>query len=204
MISQIITFFQKKAHYLEHRTKRSVLVRFVAMLAIALGYFGFVSWHYGAGSGLVITFLTWSFFVLCTPVADGGILIDFPVRFLTGWRMMYTEALNWGAAVGLNIYFLLFNASVYEQTGILRLAEKIYTQPWPFWGIILLSLTGTFLSVYFGDELIDVAHHHQREKHARHKSTYYWVVLGFFFVAALALYQYLLSQLGVGDVLSFF
>ncbi|MCD6523056.1 MAG: hypothetical protein J7K68_04870, partial [Candidatus Diapherotrites archaeon] len=68
--------------YVSHETKRSALFKFLAVLGIVLIYFSFVSMKYGLDKGLLVGLLTWSFFVFCTPIADAGFLLDFPLRIL--------------------------------------------------------------------------------------------------------------------------
>ncbi len=38
----------------------------------------------------------------------------------------------------------------------------------PFWAIILVSALGTFMSVYFANELVDIVKHEEREKYKKH------------------------------------
>ena len=64
-------------------------VKYALLLCVLLAYFGYLSYEYGFASGGIVAGLTWSFFVLCTPVADAGFLLDFPVRLLTGMRMIF-------------------------------------------------------------------------------------------------------------------
>ena len=45
-------------------------------------YFVYLVYEYGIEDGGMVTLLTWSFFVLCTPVADAGFLLDFPIPFI--------------------------------------------------------------------------------------------------------------------------
>ena len=63
-------------HLLEHRPKREGLFKFLLLLAVLAGYFGYLSWEYDLKTGGVVAALTWSFFVLCTPIADAGFLLD--------------------------------------------------------------------------------------------------------------------------------
>jgi hypothetical protein len=53
-------------------------MKFSLVLLIFLGYFIFIAKKYGLQQGLFVSTLSWSFFVLCTPVADAGFLLDFP------------------------------------------------------------------------------------------------------------------------------
>jgi hypothetical protein len=60
----------------KHETKRHILIKFLLVLFVFIIYFGFIALK----DGFYVTILTWSFFVLCTPVADAGFLLDFPFR----------------------------------------------------------------------------------------------------------------------------
>jgi len=186
-----------RRHLQEHETKREVLTRFVIVLTVFLLYFVYVAHRFGVGHGLWITFLTWSFFVFCTPIADAGFLLDFPIRVLTGIRMIKSEALVWTIAITLNVVTLATHPEIYERTLILSVFHHILTQPFPYWSIIFLSFIGTFLSVYFGDELLDVVYHHERANYILHKDKYQIVAFLAIFLLTLAVYNYLLNELGV-------
>ncbi len=187
---------KESEHYL-HETKRSVLVKFLLVLIVFLLYFAFVSLKYGINNGFLVTLLTWSFFVFCTPIADAGLLLDFPVRLITGIRMIYSEIAVWIIAFFLNLYSLTFNSLIYNKTVILQLFRYILLHPIPFWSIIFVSAIGTFMSIYFGDELIDVARHEEREKYGKHKKKYHLVIFIFIVVLAILLYDFLLKELGI-------
>src|SRR6056297_222338 len=91
-------------HLLKHPPKREGLIKFLLLLAVLLGYFGYLSWEYGLATGGLVAALTWSFFVLCTPVADAGFLLDLPIRLLFGVRMFMSEVLVWAFAIAINGY----------------------------------------------------------------------------------------------------
>lgn len=184
-------------HLLRHETKRHVLIKFSLVVLIFLGYFLFISQEYGTSQGLFVTFLTWSFFVTCTPIADAGFLLDFPVRLITGLRMIVSEVLVWALAALLNLYSFFLYPQIYEKTKILKLFKHILEKPVPFWAIILISMIGTFVSIKFGDELMDKVRHAERQLHQKHKNHYKLIIMIFLFVAAFILYDFLLKGLGV-------
>lgn len=186
-----------KTDLYSHETKRSTLVRFLLVVFVLVAYFLLMSLRYGAGQGLSITFLTWSFFVLCTPIADAGFLLDFPLRLILKIRMLHAEIVVWAIAISLSSYFFFFNHDVFSKTFLLNLFEHILAQPIPFYAIIIVSAIGTFLSVYFGDELMDVIRHKEREKHAKHKNKHRMIIFVFVLVTIIFLYDYLLKKLGV-------
>jgi len=192
--------FSKKfslGDFVSHETKKHSLARFILLLIIILAYFAFVSLNYGLVDGFFVTIITWSFFVFCTPIADAGFLIDFPIRILFGIRMIYSEIFIWIVALLINVFALLFVPQIYQTTVLLKLFEHILLNPIPFWGIIIVSSIGSFMSVYFGDELIDVTFHRHREKYHRHALKYQLVLFGFVIIASILLYYYLLEVFGI-------
>ena len=150
--------------------------------------------------GISITLLTWSFFVFCTPIADAGFLLDFPMRVITGIRMLHSEMIVWTFAFLLNIYFLFTNPQIYSSTLLLKLFYTIITHPFPYWIIVVLSALGTFMSVFFADELLDVMSHKERKHYHKHISKFYLVAFLFLIAGIVFLYNYLLSQLGINII----
>jgi len=194
------SFFAPKTVYRDfakHETKGHVLQKFLLVAGILIAYFIFIAGKYGAAAGFFVTALTWSFFVLCTPIADAGFLIDFPLRLVLNLKMFFTEILVWAIAIFLNFYAFFFAPEIYEKTKILILFRHILAQPFPFFAIILISAIGTFFSVKFGDELLDKMRHSQREIHKKHKYNFRFVVMIFIFALSLILYDFLLKELGV-------
>jgi len=187
----------KKLDIVKHTTKKKALVRFMLVLIVFLGYLFFVIGKYGALNGSLVALLSWSFFVLCTPVADAGFLLDFPLRLITGVRMFFLEMLVWITAISLNLYALFLNNSLYAKTELLGFFKHILTNPFPFWGIIILSALGTFTSVQFGDELLDKMEHYERTFHKKHKNKQHLVIIISLFLLTFILYDFLLKQLGV-------
>ncbi len=186
-----------KSEFFLHQTKRSVLIKFISLLLVLVSYFGFVSYKYGLNNGFLVTILTWSFFVFCTPIADAGFLLDFPIRLITKLRMVYSEMMVWSIAILINTYALFFRPEVYEKVFLLRLFKEILLNPVPFWVIILISAFGTFLSIYFGDEMIDVVSHKEREKYKKHKNKYTMVIIAFIIAVMLVFYVYTLNELSI-------
>lgn len=175
------------------------MIRFVIVFSLLAGYFIFASLKFGADQGLLISLLTWSFFVLCTPIADAGVLIDLPLRLFLGVRMIFSELFVWLFAISANIVSLIIFPSIYETTILLSLFQYILSHPLPYWGIVLLSALGTFMSVLFGDELIDVASEHKdkRHHHRNHKAKHHLLLFLFLIILVLILYDFLLNSLGI-------
>ncbi|MCF7798292.1 hypothetical protein K9M74_00140 [Candidatus Woesearchaeota archaeon] len=191
------SFKERFIAFYSEQTKQHTFAKFSIVLLVILIYFIIISSHYGTKDGFLITALTWSFFVFCTPVADAGFLLDFPIRLITKLRMIYSEMVVWVIALILNVIVFFTNPGVYEKTFILSLFHHILSQPFPFWGIILLSGAGTFLSVYFADELLDVSTHKNREKYHRHVNKYQIILMLFLIVLIIIFYNFLLTKMGI-------
>ena len=162
-----------------------------------MGYFFYLSFKFDFSTGFLVTAITWSFFVLCTPIADAGFLLDLPIRLLFGIRMLYSEIMVWLLAIIINFVGISFYAEVYDHTFLTSLLKEIIINPYPFWSIIILSCIGTFLSIYFGDELLDVTQHKDCEKYHKHRFKYRLVFMAAFVLLIVWAYYYLIGQLGV-------
>ena len=92
---------------------------------------------------------------------------------------------------------LMVASSTYELTFLTRLLKRILTEPIPYWSILLVSALGTFLSIYFGDEMMDITAHKHRDKFHQHGFKYRTIlVIGFGMITVLA-YYHLLSSLNI-------
>lgn len=140
-----------------------------------------LAYRYDVLTGGVAALLSWSFFVLCTPVADAVFLPDCPLRVVFGVRMIWSEIAVWGIAIAINLISLIFFSHFYEVTFITKTLKAIRIHPWPYWGVILLSAAGTFLSIRFGDELMDVSHQRERKFYPRHYFKHELILFAFLF-----------------------
>lgn len=184
-----------------HQLKAHTPFRFLGLLAVLVGYFLYISHQYDFATGGMVSALTWSFFVLCTPVADAGFLLDFPIRLLFGLKMYVTEMMVWGLAFLINISMLTLNPDVYQTTALTQIFHKILTQPNPYWIIIVLCGIGTFLSVYFGDEVMDKVTH-KGEKVPHHLGFgLRLVVMGGVMAIVIAAYSYFAGALGLSSLI---
>ena len=180
-------------------THKHPFVKFSVIVLIFTIYFFISLEKYGFKEGMLTGILTWSFFVFCTPIADAGILVDFPVRLLTGLRMLYSEIIVWVIATIVNIYAMFFYSSIYQNNILLRIFQEIIRKPFPYAIIIILSAGGTFFSILFGDEILDVisekkSDHNHRKKH---KNTHKILITVFILVAIIILYYILIKKLGI-------
>lgn len=192
--------FERKEFFeeIEVYTHRHPFVKFLIVLSLFLAYFTFSIFKYGFGNGIITSLLMWSFFVFCTPIADAGGLIDFPVRLFTNIRMMYSEMMVWIIATGINIYAFKFMPDVYDHNTLLQIFKQIFLHPWPYGIIILLSAAGTFFSVYFGDEILDVINKTKvRKKHEKHHLKHEIIIFVFIITAIIITYYILIQNLGI-------
>jgi len=176
--------------------KKQLFYKFVSLLTVLIGYFAYLSLQYDVMTGGIASVLTWSFFVLCTPIADAGFLLDFPLRLIFGIRMLISELAVWAIAISINVVSLFYFVEYYQTTKLTILLHRILTTPYPYWGLILLSAAGTFLSIRFADEIMDVIHHRDREFFHRHGFKYEVVII-IFFMLILAGYYELIASLGI-------
>lgn len=171
------------------------VIKFSLVIAVIAIYFIFAAHSHGVKDGALISILSWSFFVLCTPIADGGILIDFPMRLITGIKMIYSEMIVWTVAISLNIFVHILYPAIYGKTILLLLFKQILDMPFPYWSIIILSALGTYLSLYIADNLVDS--HKHRKKHLsfiiKHKIVIFLSIIVFIVIV----YDFLLNTLGV-------
>ena len=180
----------------ETHPKKQLFHKFFLLCVLLAGYFSYLSFQYGILTGGIASALTWSFFVLCTPIADAGFLLDFPLRLLFGIRMLVSELVVWAVAITVNIVTLLYFADYYETTKLTILLHAILTNPCPYWSVILLSGTGTFLSIRFADEIMDVIHHGDREFFHRHGFKHEIIIIVFFVLILVGYYE-LIASLGI-------
>jgi len=176
--------------------KKQVLYKFLLLSILLTSYFSYLSFKYDLVTGGIASALTWTFFVLCTPIADAGFLLDFPLRILFGIRMLISEIVVWVIAIAVNIVSLIYFSNYYETTELTMLLHTLLTTPFPYWGVVLLSGAGTFLSIRFADELMDVVHHRDREFFHRHGFKYE-IVLIIFFIFVIFGYYKLIASLGI-------
>lgn len=178
------------------RPSHQILIKFFLLSLVLFAYFVYLSWQYDFLTGGVAALITWSFFVLCTPIADAGFLLDFPIRVLFGIRMVFSEIAVWAIAICINIFALIYFKEFYETTLITQIMKVILNTPYPYWLIIVLSGFGTFLSIRFGDELMDVLHHKDRYFYLRHHFKHE-IVLFVFFLFVLFSYYEIMLMLGI-------
>lgn len=182
------------------KPRKQVLIKFGLLISLMAGYFVYLTYEYNILTGGVAALLTWSFFVLCTPIADAGFLLDFPLRVLFGIRMITSEIVVWLVAILLNVSVLTYAEKYYQTTSLTKIFHQVLTTPLPYWSIIILSALGTFLSIRFGDELLDVLHQRDRSFFHSHQFKHELIILAFFFIV-LGIYSELIISLDVDKVI---
>ena len=173
---------------LEYKMKHPQGVKFLLLFILFMVYFIYVSYKFGIEEGFLVTSVLWSFFVLCTPIADAGFLLDFPIRLILNIRMFITEIIVWIVAIGLNLFCFFLYPEVYTKTKLLTLFYHILEQPFPFWGIIVICGIGTFLSIYFADEILDVVSYKEKKIYFTHLKKYKILVMTAIIIICIIFY----------------
>jgi hypothetical protein len=192
-----MTSFKEIIDYFSCETRKILRNKFLVVLVILVLYFMFSVWHFGLKDGFLVMALTWSFFVLSTPIPDGGIILDLPIRWATGIKMIFSEIFVWIIAILLNVFNILFNSEIYSKTFVLTMFKTILLEPFPYGIIIILSCIGTFLSLHFGDELYEVISHSKRKKYHKHKNKLRFIMIVTLIVFIIIVYDLLLKHLGL-------
>ena len=190
-----------KKFHLKHTLHLETLIKFLFLCSIFVGYFFYLSIKFDFATGGLISAMTWSFFVLCTPVADAGFLLDFPIRLVLGIRMIVTEVLVWCIAILINVCGVFMFEDMYQHTLIGKVFYHILMNPYPYWGLIILCAVGTFLSIYLGDEVMDVIAHKDRKKFHQHGFKYKVLLFIALFIGIFWCYKIVIEELGLVNVL---
>lgn len=177
--------------------KNHGLKKFLILISILIGYAIFVIIKFGVKDGLAATALTWAFFVTCTPIADAGFIVDFPVRLFTGLKMIWSEVIVWVLAISIIAYNYIFNIEVFGRMELLEVFKKIIETPWPLWTIVIVSFFGTFLSIYIGDQIYNLVQQHNHHKHIKKLQLQRLFIEVTMFVIILVMYFSLLNLTGV-------
>lgn len=178
------------------KPSQQLVIKFILFCFVLFSYFAYLTYQYDLLTGGIASLLTWSFFVLCTPIADAGFLLDFPIRILFGIRMIWSEIVVWTIAILINVFSLIYFSQFYEVTFITKTLNTILITPFPYWLVTILSGIGTFLSIHFGDELMDVLHHKDRKFYLTHHFKHEIIIFIFFLMVLFGYYE-IISDLGI-------
>ena len=129
--------------------KEKLHITYFILIIIFLGIIArsFIT-EYGTLIGLQCTFIFWSFFVLCIPLARGTILFGVPTQLIFNRKHIMPELLCWCIALAGNIASYMITPSVYYKTNFTLLLHTILTNPWPYWILIALCAFATFFTVF--------------------------------------------------------
>ena len=125
------------------RPRRQVLVKFLLLLVILLGYFGYLAYEYDVATGGIAALLSWSFFVLCTPVADAGFF-----RIFTGISELGLAALLLVFAIGKNRIVGNMAFSMLLMVMLTALGLEFFARPKPVPMLVVIAFVLAFLSIY--------------------------------------------------------
>lgn len=160
---------------LSTRTEKLFLILFLFFFGIT-GY-SFIK-DCGTLSGLYLTVLTWSFFVLCLPTPRHATITSLILQKCTSRSTIHAGAIIWLAAILINIFTYAAIPYVYLASKTTFLLYRIISNPWPLWIIIGTSSLVGFYNFF----LLDSYNMHLlRHKIAKLSLT----------VAALAIFFYL-------------
>jgi len=106
--------------------------KFLLLIALFALYFLYLIYEYGIQDGGLVTHHTWSFFVLCTPVADAGFLLDFPIRLLYKIKMIYTEIIVWILAISFSAFGIVYQPEIFEVNYLMKIFNGILINPSPY------------------------------------------------------------------------
>ncbi len=193
MFEQISERYHK---FMKEETKENSALRFTTLILIVVVYGVYAMHKYGTSNGLFITALSWSFFIFCTPIADAGFLVAFPTRILFKIRMIYTQLAAYLVAIIFVAVAFVRYTKLFSKTILLKLFYAILTTPY-YWIILILSFVGTILSIYFGDELLDVAKFSQAKKFQKHVSKYNLLATATIILLTIIIYDFLIKSMGI-------
>ncbi len=181
--------------------KKQLVIKFTLLCLVVAGYFTYLNMEYDVATSGMASLLTWSFFVLCTPIADAGFLLDFPLRLLFGVRMVLSEIAVWGIAIAINVMSFIYFPEYYNTTPLTKVFYAILTTPYPYWGVVLLSGFGTFLSIRFGDEMMDIFSHSERKLFHKHGYKHELIIIAVVFAMIVIGYYELIASLGIDRII---
>lgn len=98
---------------------------------------------YGLLTGLHLTGLCWTVYVMCLPFFGGGILL-YPLAPLVGYQPNYVwECWAWILSITLHIGTFLNNQSIYEKTSVTHFIYWAIRHPFPYWCIFITAALPT-------------------------------------------------------------
>lgn len=111
--------------------------------------------------------------------------------------MIISEIFVWIFAIVINIFALTLYPNSYQSTFLTSILQKIILNPYPYWSIIILSGIGTFLSIKFGDDIMDVVTHEKKISDPKNKFKNKIIIFASIFTLTIFAYYHLLESLQI-------
>lgn len=115
-----------------------------------LFFFGLTGTYFvldsGLKTGLHLTLLVWSFFVLCIPFPRGAQILSSVIDLFTTRSIHYARFATWLLAILINALTYLTAPYLYVSSMTTFLLYRILSNPWPYWLIIFTSALASIYS----------------------------------------------------------
>jgi len=115
--------------------------------------------------------------------------------------MLILEIAIWCFTIIINLLSLNYFSEYYGTTELTKVFHLILIIPYPYWGIVLLSAIGTFLSIHFGDEMIDIVHHDWKTLFRKPSYRHKLIIMVVIFAIIIIGYYELITSLGLMKLL---
>jgi len=118
------------------------LQKFILTIILLFFYAYSLVNSYGWATSFEVTFLAWSFFLICMPLATGTVLIQTPLEFLFK-KIRYPQILAWTIAIIGN--FICYNnfPNLYFKASSTHVFYNVLSDLKTYWPIIAVSFTST-------------------------------------------------------------
>lgn len=151
----------------------SPLVRYLArhiffILVIIFVFFFYPCITFGLVEGLLVGFLTWSFYILSFPAAHGYYAFGSFGRFI-GQKNWHTEPVMLLLAIGLNVISCILFRPFYRSTFFTIHLYRIISKPNPYWLMIAISALGSLYPYLVGE--------HQFKLHYKYHRNVRWMLI---------------------------
>lgn len=95
---------------------------------------------HGVSQGFIASYLTWSFFVLCTPIISRALLISTIIEKITGSTLYNAGLFTWSGALISNMILLNLVPTIYTMNPLSGFLAHALTTPRPHW--LLIAMCG--------------------------------------------------------------
>lgn len=134
--------------------KRLLFIYFISTVIFSFAAAAFIILQvvrHGLGLGCVISFLTWTAYILAVPAAHGRIIFGAPVLFFTA-KKIKPERFLWSFSLMLHAIMFLLAPNIYLVTGPLFIFYRIIVTP-SYWIILFLGALGAWYRAMMGQDL---------------------------------------------------